>query len=282
MTGHETHPAVGRTEAVEDRIDLRQAAHMQLTLDREPSLQEGDPLPAFWHYLYFNPKIRASALAPDGHERLGRFLPDLGLPRRMWAGGRIEFARPLTIGTRASKTSRIENVALKQGRSGKLGFVTVKHAFNDADGLCLTETQNIVYRAPPAPGAKQPDPPDAPADALWRRKVTPDPVTLFRYSALIFYGHRIHYDADYTRSVEGYPGLVVHGPLTATLLIEFGQEKAPNRTLRAAEIRAASPLFAPSPFWIEGKPNGDKTHLWARTEDGKLAMSVTLEFAQGA
>lgn len=272
------HPATGRVETADDRIDLRQATHMELTLDREPVLAEGDALPSFWHYLYFNPKIRASALGRDGHESLGRFVPDLGLPRRMWAGGRMEWHRPLRIGSRATKTSTIEDVTRKQGRSGPLGFVTVSHAFSDAGGLCLTETQNIVYRDVPAPGAAPAKPAQAPGDASWSRRIAPDPVLLFRYSALIFYGHRIHYDVEYTRHTEGYPGLVVHGPLTATLLIAFGQEHAGDRPLRAANIRAVSPLFAPAPFWIEGRSDDDGISLWARTEAGALAMSVTLEF----
>ncbi|MDJ0992888.1 MAG: MaoC family dehydratase N-terminal domain-containing protein [Dinoroseobacter sp.] len=272
------HPATGRSETAEDRIDLRQAAHMQLTLDQEPTLAEGDTLPAFWHYLYFNPQIRASALAADGHERLGRFLPDLGLPRRMWAGGKMEWHRPLKIGTRATKTSTIGDITLKSGRSGQLGFVTVTHDIADAGGTCLTETQNIVYREPPAPGAPKANAPKAPQDGVWHRQIKPDPVLLFRYSALIFYGHRIHYDADYTRDVEGYPGLVIHGPLTATLLIGFGQENAGGRSLRAAHIRAVSPLFAPDPFYLEGKPDGDNLLMWARSKDGRLAMTVTLEF----
>ncbi|ABV92789.1 conserved hypothetical protein [Dinoroseobacter shibae DFL 12 = DSM 16493] len=273
------HPATGQTETTRDRIDLRQATHLELTLDRAPVLAEGYALPPFWQYLYFNPKIRASDLGPDGHERLGRFLPDLGLPRRMWAGGRMDWHRPLLIGSRAEKTSTIGEVRLKQGRSGRLGFVTVTHDFADADGLCLTETQNIVYRDPPAPDAPPPAPTEAPGDAAWSQRITPDPVMLFRYSALIFYGHRIHYDADYTREVEGYPGLVVHGPLTATLLIAFGQAQSGDRPLRAATIRAVSPLFAPEAFWIEGKPTEGGARMWARTEAGHLAMTIDLEFA---
>jgi 3-methylfumaryl-CoA hydratase len=273
------HPAIGQTETASDRIDLRQARHMQLTLDLAPDLDEGDALPAFWHYLYFNPQIRASDLAPDGHERLGRFLPDLGLPRRMWAGGRVEWQRDLRIGARAQKISTITDVAQKEGRSGTLGFVTVTHDVRDEAGPCLTETQNIVYRAPPAPGAQPRPAAPAPTGAEWSLQITPDPVLLFRYSALIFYGHRIHYDGDYTRDIEGYPGLVVHGPLTSTLLIGFGQQNAPARVLRAANIRAVSPLFAPDPFWIEGKQDGDDILMWARRENGALAMTVTLEFA---
>lgn len=273
------HPAIGRSETLIDTLDLRQALHLQLTLDKDATLAPGDPLPPFWHYLYFNPKIKASDLAEDGHERLGRFLPDLGLPRRMWAGGRVDLHAPLPLGAEVTKTTTIRDVTRKSGRSGELGFVTVEHAFSHAGALCLTEVQNIVYRAPPAPGSPPPQAPPAPDGAQFSRRIEPDPVLLFRYSALIFYGHRIHYDADYTRDVEGYPGLIVHGPLTATLLIAFGMEQAEGRQLQQVEIRAMSPLFAPAPFWLEGVADGDTLSLWARTEAGGCAMKVKLHFA---
>ncbi|WP_425093305.1 FAS1-like dehydratase domain-containing protein [Tropicimonas sp. S265A] len=278
MTDTAPHPAIGRTEVAHDRIDLRQARHMQLTLDAAPSFAEGDALPPFWHYLYFNPQIRASDLAADGHERLGRFLPDLGLPRRMWAGGRLDWHRPLVLGTQATKTTTIRDISRKTGRSGALGFVTVTHDFVDEAGSCFTETQNIVYREAPSPDAPPPLPRPAPQGAEFQRRIDPDPILLFRYSALIFYGHRIHYDADYTRGVEGYPGLVVHGPLTATLLIGYGMEQAQERPLAAIEIRAISPLFAPDPFWLEGAWQDGGLTMWARTESGALSMLVTLRF----
>lgn len=274
------HPAVGRQEIATDTLDLRQALHMQASLDQAPDLAPGDPLPPFWQYLYFNPRIRASDLGPDGHERLGRFLPDLGLPRRMWAGGRVEIKTPLPLGAQVTKRSTIRDVTLKEGRTGPLGFVTVVHDFSTAGRHCLTETQNIVYRAQPRPDATPPKGTPARDDALWSREIRPDPVLLFRYSALIFYGHRIHYDAEYTRTVEGYPGLVVHGPLTATLLIQFGMEQAKGRVLRQIDIRAMSPLFAPDAFWLEGTEAGDCLEMWARAPDGSCAMRVTLSFAQ--
>lgn len=274
------HPAVGRQETATDTLDLRQALHMQASLDQIPDLAPGDPLPPFWQYLYFNPRIRASDLGPDGHEQLGRFLPDLGLPRRMWAGGRVDIAAPLPVGAQVTKRSTIRDVTRKEGRSGPLGFVTVVHDFSTAGRHCLTETQNIVYRAQPDPDAVPPAGPPAPEGALWSREIVPDPVLLFRYSALIFYGHRIHYDADYTRTVEGYPGLVVHGPLTATLLIQFGMEQARGRVLRQIDIRAMSPLFAPDPFWLEGTEVEDRLEMWARASNGSCAMKATLSFAE--
>jgi 3-methylfumaryl-CoA hydratase len=271
--------AIGRREVQHDTLDLRQARHMQLALDQPATLSFGDALPPFWHYLYFNPQLRASELAADGHERLGRFLPDMGLPRRMWAGGRVEIARPLKLGQAVEKTTTITDIALKEGRSGRLGFVTTTHDFSANGAVCFTETQNIVYRDLPSPDTPARAGRQAPAGAAWSRRVIPDPVLLFRYSALIFYGHRIHYDADYTRQTEGYPRLVVHGPLTATLLIGFGLEQAAGRRLTAVNLRAMAPLFAPDPVILEGKPEGDTLAVWARKEDGTLAMTVTLEFA---
>ena len=271
--------AIGRTERATDTLDLRPAELMQLTLDQQVTLVKGDPLPPFWHYLYFNPHIRASELGPDGHEKLGRFIPDFGLPRRMWAGGRVEIEKPLLLGETVEKVSRIRAVEEKTGRSGRLCFVTVDHDFNVDGEHRLRETQNVVYREPPAPGAPRPQPKPAPADAAFQRQITPDPVLLFRYSALIFYGHRIHYDADYTRDVEGYPGLVVHGPLTATLLVGLGLERLGERRLRAFDIRAMSPLFVAAPFTLEGRETETGVSLWARRPDDACAMTVTLESA---
>ncbi|TMM50755.1 FAS1-like dehydratase domain-containing protein [Sulfitobacter sabulilitoris] len=269
---------IGRSETVTDTLDPRQARLMQVTLDREARFRPGDALPPFWHYIYFNPELPASRLKADGHERLGRFLPPVDLPRRMWAGGRVEIAQPLRIGQRVTKTSTIRDIEMKQGRSGPLCFVTVDHRFEVDGVLHLTETQDIVYREMPAPGTPQPAGRPAPDTALPGRVVTPDPVLLFRYSALIFYGHRIHYDADYTRDVEGYPGLVVHGPLTVSLLADFGVEQAPGRRLRALDIRAHSPLFCPDPIHLELARDRDRSQVWARREDGTLAMAVTLHF----
>lgn len=269
----------GRSESVEDRLDPLTARKMQVTLDQAPTLAAGNALPPFWHYLYFNPLVQASDLGPDGHEKRGRFLPPVALPRRMWAGGRIEIARPLHLGTPAIKVSTIRSVRMTEGKTGQLCFVTVEHALRGAGDTCLTETQNIVYRQAPAPGAPRPAGPPAPAGAMWSEVVTLDQVALFRYSALIFYGHRVHYDADYTRAVEGYPGLLVHGPLIASLLAAFGMRHAPSGArLTAIEIRAQSPLFANRPFHLEGCAKGDTLALWARSSEGEAAMTLRLHF----
>lgn len=273
------HDAIGRCERVTDTLDLRQARLMQLTLDRPATLGAGDPLPPFWHYLYFNPQILASDLGPDGHEQLGRFIPNFGLPRRMWAGGRVTMDAPLRLGETVEKVSTIRAIDEKTGRSGRLVFVTVDHDFSVNGEHRMRETQNIVYREPQWPGATPSPSQAAPTDTEFSRVVTPNQVMLFRYSALIFYGHRIHYDADYTRQVEGYPGLLVHGPLTATLLVDLGLAHLAGRRLAAFDIRAVQPLFAPTPFTVEGRKTKTGATLWARAPDGSTAMTVTLHAA---
>ncbi|MFD0917181.1 MaoC family dehydratase N-terminal domain-containing protein [Pseudahrensia aquimaris] len=269
---------IGRTETVEDHIDARPARLMEATLDREPSASIGDPVPPFWHYLYFNAEVPASRLKEDGHEKLGRFLPPIDLPRRMWAGGRVTIHKPLRIGQQATKTSIIRDVIAKEGRSGSLCFVTVEHTF-EADGEhCFTEVQDIVYREMPTSDSTPKQGTPAPRGADASRVIVTDPVMLFRYSALIFYGHRIHYDADYTRDVEGYPGLVVHGPLSVALLSDFGVEHTANRTLRSFDIRAHSPMFCGDSIHLEMKNEGDSVKTWARGDDGTLCMAVSLNF----
>ncbi|MEO0386829.1 MAG: MaoC family dehydratase N-terminal domain-containing protein [Pseudomonadota bacterium] len=268
---------IGRTETTEDVIAPRAARLMQATLDRTPTLSDGDPLPPFWHHLYFNEAVRASDLGVDGHEKLGRFLPPVPLPRRMWAGGAVDFRRGLFLGDRVEKCSTIQDVALKTGRSGPLCFVTVGHDYRVDGALCLSERQDIVYRAMPQPGAPGPAPRPAPGGAIRGRMIVPDPVLLFRYSALIFYGHRIHYDPDFTRGEEGYPGLIVHGPLIATLLADIGAENR-RETLHRFDFRAVSPLFAPTPFRIAAAPAGASVSAWAETPEGNLAMVATLDF----
>ena len=272
---------IGRTEVVTDHIDVGRAQRMQVTLDRIPDFAEGAELPPFWHYLYFNPHVPASRLKEDGHEKLGRFLPPISLPRRMWAGGTLDITSPLRIGETCTKTSTIRDVSLKNGRSGPLCFVSVDHDFAVDGAHRFTERQNIVYRDMPEPGAALPVGKPAPLDATAGFAVTPDQIMLFRYSALIFYSHRIHYDLEYAREVEGYPGLVVHGPLMAALAGELGRNMHADNALRSMSIRALSPLFSPATFHVEARSDADATRTWVRDPDGALAMTVDLKFASG-
>jgi 3-methylfumaryl-CoA hydratase len=270
----------GRTETVDDILAATPVAAMQATLDRDdPAPQAGDPLPPLWHWLYFLPHAPHSQLGPDGHPRRGGFLPPVELPRRMWAGGRLTFGAPLRIGDSIRRVSTIADVNVKHGRTGPLVFVLVRHEIAGSSGGSLTEEHDIVYRDMPAPGDAPPAPQPAPEGAIWRRGIAPDPVLLFRYSALTFNGHRIHYDRSYVTEVEGYPGLIVHGPLIATLLADLARRNE-SRAMTAFRFRAMSPLFDIAPFSVCGAPDGEgKARLWAQNATGGLAMEAEATFA---
>ena len=234
--------------------------------------QEGAPLPPGWHWTWFNEAKPAGELGRDGHPKLGGFMPPVPLPRRMWAGGRIHFHSPLLIGRQITRNSTITAVQEKSGRSGALCFVTVQHDFIEGDILCLSEEHDLVYREEPKPGESVPEPPDPPQGATVSCQITPDPVWLFRYSALTFNGHRIHYDVDYARDVEGYPGLVFHAPLTAILLMGLTQELLGQNQMAGFSFRAISPLFDTLPFHIHAKRENGKVTTWATDPMGKLAF----------
>ncbi len=270
---------IGRRETTVERIALAPARGLLATLnDTETSLAEGEALPPLWHWLYFLAPVPQSAIDVDGHPVRGGFLPPVDLPRRMFAGARMTFETPLRVGVEARRESEILDVAEKSGRSGRLVFVTVRNRIFDADRLCIEETRNIVYRAAggptPAPVPSS-ELPALPAGA-WVETVSPDPVLLFRYSALTFNGHRIHYDYPYATGEEGYPGLVVHGPLIATLLADLVRRHA-GRPLRGFQFRANAPLFAGVPFRVIGRPSDDAVELTAERCDGAAAMTATAE-----
>jgi 3-methylfumaryl-CoA hydratase len=259
---------IGRTETRWDVITAGPMVALSATLDREdPSPVAGDPVPPLWHWLYFLDAHRQSELGPEGHAKTGGFLPPVPLPRRMWAGGRFEFKRPLRVGEAATRVSTIVDVQGKRGRTGALVFVTMRHEVG-----ALTEEQDIVYRDH---SKVESEPLPAPNDALWTRSIEPDDVLLFRYSALTFNAHRIHYDRRYATEVEGYPGLVVHGPLIATLLLDLVRRNLPEATVTRFEFRAVRALFDGAPFSVCGRPDQDRIRLWARDETGALAMLAT-------
>jgi len=265
---------VGKTEVRSDVVTAAPMAALAATLDIEADYPKaGDSLPPLWHWLYFLPFPRQSELGPDGHAKRGGFLPPVELPRRMWAGGRVEFHHPPRVGETIARRSRIVDVKLKEGRSGRLVFVLVRHEIGNA----LTEEHDIVYRDHPRPGDPSPAPQLAPADAVWERVVDPDDVLLFRYSALTFNGHRIHYDRRYATEVEGYPGLVVHGPLIATLLVDLVRRNLPTAVVTRFEFRAVSPICDTAAFSVCGKPedDGKAIRLWAKDPAGALAMTAT-------
>ena len=264
---------VGRSESRTDLIAEREALLLAATLDRLDAPAAGQAQPPLWHWTAFAPSARASEIGEDGHPHRGGFMPPVELPRRMWAGGRLEFHAPLRVGSPATRVSTIANLSVKSGKSGTLVFVTVRHDISSEGRLAITEEQDVVYREAPAPGTVAPEPPPAPEGAQWSDEVLADPVMLFRYSALTFNGHRIHYDLPYARDTEGYPGLVVHGPLIATLLAESMARRTP-RPLKRFAFRAVSPLFHTAPFRTCGAIEGDAVRLWAVNPSGRLAMSA--------
>jgi len=273
---------VGKVESRTDVLSPTPVQALAATLDRDdPPAKIGDAIPPCWHWLYFLPLHRQSEIGPDGHAKRGGFLPPVPLPRRMWAGSRIEFRRPLTIGSAVTRDSRIADVSVKHGKAGPLVFVRVRHDISDAAGVALVDEHDIVYRENPKPGDPAPAAQAAPPDAEWTRTIVPDDVLLFRYSALTFNGHRIHYDRRYVTEAEGYQGLVVHGPPLATLLLDLVRRNLPEATVARFVFRALKPTFDTAPFHVCGRREGDaKTiHLWARHEDGALAMDATATLA---
>ena len=268
---------IGRREQAEERITLAPAlAAAAMLNDTTTPLAEGAPLPPLWHWFSFLPKAPASRIGPDGHPQRGDFLPPIALPRRMFAGARLRFLSPLVIGETAVRAATILSVATKEGRSGSLAFVTVGYRFLQGERLCVEEEQDIVYRQAavdpvPAPVATELAPPPA---GSWVQTIVPDPVLLFRFSALTFNAHRIHYDRDYATGVERYPGVVVHGPLTALLLIELARRHAPQPVTRYS-FRAEAPLFDLAPFRLIGLPGEAEVTLRAEGPDGRVAMMAT-------
>ncbi len=279
---------IDRTETLSDVATKVPPTALAATLDREGlPFDEGAELPPCWHWLYFLPLHAQSELGPDGHPQRGGFLPPVPLPRRMWAGSQLTFHAPLRVGQAIERTSRIVDVRLKEGRTGSLVFVNVQHEIQ-ADGVAaISERQDIVYRdmpaapaTPVAASAAHAAQPAAPQEADWSRRIEPDQVLLFRYSALTFNGHRIHYDRRYTTSTEGYPGLVVHGPLTATLLLDLLHRHLPGARVRDYTFRGVSPLFDVAPFTVSGRVTGEgEVALWAANAAGGLAMEATATLA---
>ncbi len=271
---------IGREETRVDQTTATPIAAMSATLDRDdPEPKPGTEIPPLWHWLYFLPISPLSEAGPDGHPRRGGFLPPVPLPRRMFAGGRFEFHRPLKIGDEITRTSRITDVSGKEGRSGTLLFVTVRHEIADAAGVAITEEHDIVYRENPRADAPAPKPQAARTDESFSREIAPDPVLLFRYSALTFNSHRIHYDRSYVTEVEGYPGLIVHGPLIATLLVDLLRRKLPDAKVARFSFRAVRPLFDIHRFTVCGRAEGKRVVLWARDHEGWLTMEATAELA---
>ncbi|WP_088283724.1 MaoC family dehydratase N-terminal domain-containing protein [Ideonella sp. A 288] len=270
---------IGRSETVRDPIGATPVRALAATLDHPAAeVPDGSVLPPLWHWLYFLPLHRQSAIGPDGHAKRGGFLPPVPLPRRMWAGSQFEWHAPIRVGDAVERTSTIARVSAKSGRTGELVFVTVRHDLrcNGAAEPALVEHHDIVYRGPKRPDDVEPPPQSPPAGAAWHRELLPDDVLLFRYSALTFNGHRIHYDRRYVTEVEGYPGLIVHGPLIATLLLDLLRREQPAAQVASFRFKALRPTFDGRPMAVHGLPAADgcSVRLWATDHEGWLTMDA--------
>ncbi|MEJ2602513.1 MAG: acyl-CoA dehydrogenase [Gammaproteobacteria bacterium] len=269
---------IGRRQEIRDELSPWPATAVAAMLD-SPSLApaQGEALPPLWQWFYFLPVSPQSRLAIDGHPERGDFLPPVPQPRRMFAGARMRFHRPLILGRPATRAGVIRAIEAKSGRSGALTFVTVGYEFHQDGELCIEEEQDIVYRQPgdPAP-APEPKIMEAEPDGTWWRDFEADPRLLFRFSALTFNAHRIHYDRPYAIHEEGYPGLIVHGPLTAVLLAKLVHDNTPRR-ISAFSFRGRSPLYDLAPFRLVGRPAADTVELEVRGPDGRITQTATAE-----
>ena len=249
-----------------DTLDPARARALAVSLGLAKEIEADTPLPPFFHQIYFWDAQPAEALGPDGHPRVGGLIPDMGLPRRMWAGGRLQFHYPLRAGTLAEKHSQCTSAERKEGRSGPLALVTLRHDIFQAGRLCVTDHQDLFYRRAADPDAPAPVPPAAPEDEESAREVSFSPTLLFRYSALTFNGHRIHYDLPYARAREGYAGLVVHGPLLAQYLMLMAAEELGPLAEFSFRATAALMDFETASLCRRG------CRLWVRGPDGRQCM----------
>lgn len=273
---------VGNKESFTDQITTAPVRALIATLDRpDTSPAIGDRLPELWHWMYFLPTAKHSEIGPDGHPARGGFLPPVPLPRRMWAGGRYQWHKTITLGQEITRTSEVMSVNHKAGRTGDLVFVQVKHEYHDHHNIYLTEEHDIVYRPLARADDVPPAPSPAPQNGDWEVKVQPSDVLLFRYSALTFNGHRIHYDRKYVTEVEGYPGLIVHGPLIATLLVDQFRRHFPTRKLLSFDFKALRPTFDTHHFFVCGKVDevNSSVSLWAKDHEGWLTMQGNATFS---
>ena len=266
---------IGKTETMTERLTPNLVTRFNATLDRDAPADAGAEAPLMMHFCLAQPVAPAGRLGDDGHPQRGGFLPPVPLPRRMWAGGEITFIAPLIIDEMVTRTSRIEDVEVKQGRTGRLCFVTVMHEYSSAGKLVVRERQDVVYRDAPSKtgaetgGAAEPRDPAPVGEAT--RQVTADATMLFRYSAITFNGHRIHYDAPYARQVEGYGGLVVHGPLQATMMAHMAADLR-GATPSRFSFRGKSPIFDDAPFTVHAVENEAGLSLWTARDGGPVAM----------
>ncbi|HEY0959193.1 MAG TPA: MaoC family dehydratase N-terminal domain-containing protein [Novosphingobium sp.] len=266
---------VGRKEELSDVLEPARSNALRAALGETTPLAAGDEMPLLHHWLYFWNVQPPAGLGVDGHPAKGGFLPPVSLPRRMWAGGRLKFHKSLILGETVSKTSEILSVTAKSGKSGNLVFVTVQHTLSGANGLAITEEQDIVYREAAAAGSiKGPSAGIAPSVTPWQREIEADPVLLFRYSALTMNGHRIHYDRPYAIDEEAYPALVVQGPLQATILADLAVKNL-DKSIATFDFRGASPAFDGATLHVRGEPTEGGASVWTE-QGGTKNMTATI------
>ena len=268
---------INKTTEAEDTIRLQPANFMEATLNRPPKLKEGDNLPPLWHWIYFLEAKPESDLGRDAHPKKGDFLPPIQLPRRMWAGGRFTFYNDLVIGEKAKKNTTIKKIVEKEGSAGPLCFITLEHKIYSKNEVSIIEEQDLVYLQDQQGSKSLPLAQNNVEKADFSQEIHPSAILLFRYSALTFNGHRIHYDLDYAKNVEGYDGLVFHGPLTATLLLDLALKER-KQPIKKYSFRGIAPLSNLDYFWIEGKSEDNAAILWARRKDGVVAMKAKADF----
>jgi 3-methylfumaryl-CoA hydratase len=265
---------IGRTEEASDIVTAQLVKGLRATLFMEIGQpMPGDAAPWTAHWCLAPPVYPMSALSADGHPTRGGFLPPVPLPRRMWAGGELEFLEPLRVGDETTRTSRIADVTMKTGSTGVLCFVSVEHLITTPRGMAIRERQDIVYRdMSTTPAAARPA---SPPSAQHRESHMADPVLLFRYSALTFNGHRIHYDRDYVTKVEGYPGLIFHGPMQAAFLVEFAAKLHGGAAPKKFSYRGVQPLFEGSEFSVNANESNAGMELWTANSQGQPTMKGT-------
>lgn len=290
MSEHNWGEWIDRSQVITDVASHSPVQRLAATLNRDwdafcPLHAGSNFLPPLAHWLYFLPSELQSQLGADGHAKKGAsggIMPPIDLPRRMWAGSQLQFHREIPLGSTMERTSRIASISSKTGKTGQLVFVKVAHEIKSAGELCITDCHDIVYRAAvivqTEPNAVRTEPAEAkaaPTNEQFARQIVPDATLLFRYSALTFNGHRIHYDYPYVTQIEGYPGLIVHGPLIATLLLDELRIRHPSARIATYAFKALSPLFHHQLFEVCGRVDGNTAVLWARNHAGALAMQAT-------
>jgi len=270
---------IGRFEEREEVVAPAPFEGLAALLDYPAPPWPAGRLPPLGHWLTFLSSAPQSQLGADGHAKLGGFLPPISLPRRMWAGSRVEFLKPLRLTTPLCQTTTIADVALKRGGSGTFVRLTLRREVFEGADLAIREHQDLIYRPAAGPAREASAAPSSPPPALasdYQREVSPDPTLLLRFSALTYNAHRIHYDRDFARDVEGYPGLVVHGPLQAMLLIDLYQRQHPGAPIARFTCRAQRPLFEGAAFTLKGRKTQDGAALWTEDSKGHVCMEASV------